>query len=113
MTCRAIGFVSRLSPESNAGWPQHACPAGTTTSQPARSRSLTAAKPTEGRIVSTRHVTKRPTVGRSARMLKRMRLDIGIGKRPVRLRGHLGAGLLAHAEGSLRQQEEPAALLLH
>src|ERR1041385_7996443 len=50
----------RRSPELKAGWPQHAC-VGTATVQPASSRSLTAAKPTDGRIRSTRQVTNSAT----------------------------------------------------
>src|SRR5882762_322551 len=50
----------RRSPELKAGWPQQDCN-GTATVQPASSRSLTAANPTEGRIRSTRQVTKSPT----------------------------------------------------
>src|SRR6185503_3010248 len=54
--------VVARSPELNAGWPQQLC-VGTSTVQPASSSSLTAAKPTDGRIRSTRQVTKRPTRG--------------------------------------------------
>src|SRR5712672_2706162 len=50
----------RRSPELKAGCPQQDW-GGTATVQPASSRSLTAAKPTDGRIRSTRQVTKRPT----------------------------------------------------
>src|SRR5437868_6483741 len=52
--------VVARSPELNAGWPQQVC-VGTSTVQPASSRSLTDAKPTDGRIRSTRQVTNRPT----------------------------------------------------
>src|SRR5262249_27479408 len=48
------------SPELNAGWPQQVW-RGTSTVQPASSSSLTAAKPTDGRIRSTRQVTNSPT----------------------------------------------------
>src|SRR6185295_16120248 len=48
------------SPELNAGWPQQVC-TGASTTQPASSSSLTAAKPMEGRIRSTRQVTNSPT----------------------------------------------------
>src|ERR1043166_6388678 len=48
------------SPELNAGWPQQVC-IGTSTVQPASSSSFTAAKPTAGRIRSTRQVTNSPT----------------------------------------------------
>src|SRR5262249_48689035 len=47
-------------PALNAGWPQHVW-RGTSTVQPASSRSFTAAKPMDGRIRSPRQVTKRPT----------------------------------------------------
>src|SRR5688572_10359283 len=50
------------SPELYAGCPQQVC-TGTSTVQPASSRSFTAAKPTDGRIRSTRQVTKSPTRG--------------------------------------------------
>src|SRR5262245_54109651 len=61
MTLRAIAIVSLRSPELYAGWPQQVWASGTSTAQPASSRSLTAAKPTLGRMRSTRQVTKRPT----------------------------------------------------
>src|SRR5262245_39503753 len=60
MTCSAICRVVARSPELNAGWPQQVC-VGTSTVQPASSSSFTAAKPTAGRIRSTRQVTNRPT----------------------------------------------------
>src|ERR1043166_2515145 len=50
----------RRSPELNAGWPQQVW-RGTSTVQPASSRSFAAANPIEGRIRSTRQVTNRPT----------------------------------------------------
>src|SRR6202035_1820432 len=52
--------VVARSPELKAGWPQQLC-GGTSTLQPASSRSFAAAKPTEGRIRSTRQVTNSPT----------------------------------------------------
>src|SRR5262245_58023921 len=48
------------SPALNAGWPQQVWP-GTPTVQPASSSSLAAANPIDGRIRSTRQVTKRAT----------------------------------------------------
>src|SRR5215467_3586372 len=48
------------SPELKAGCPQQAW-RGTSTVQPASSSSFAAAKPIDGRIMSTRQVTKRPT----------------------------------------------------
>src|ERR1700751_2386445 len=48
------------SPELYAGWPQQVCARGASTMQPASSRSLAAAKPTVGRKMSTRQVTKSP-----------------------------------------------------
>src|SRR3954470_15772139 len=60
MTCSAMARALRRSPELKAGCPQQDW-RGTATVQPASSRSLTAAKPTDGRIRSTRQVTKRPT----------------------------------------------------
>src|SRR6476661_2316953 len=59
-----MSAVSLRSPELKAGWPQHVWFSGTSTLQPASSRSFTVAKPTEGRNRSTRQVTKRPTRGR-------------------------------------------------
>ena len=54
--------IAAKSPELYAGWPQQVSPAsGTTTRQPASSSSCTAAKPTDGRNMSTRQVTNRPT----------------------------------------------------
>src|SRR5690606_17732144 len=55
-------MVEPTSPLLKAGCPQHVCAAGTSTSQPARSRRSTAAKPTAGRTMSTRQVTKNPTL---------------------------------------------------
>src|SRR6185312_12376861 len=52
--------VVARSPELKAGWPQQDW-RGTSTIQPASSSSFAAAKPTDGRIMSTRQVTKRPT----------------------------------------------------
>src|ERR1700719_2172593 len=60
ITCSAISRVVARSPELKAGWPQQLC-GGTSTVQPASSKSFTAAKPTDGRIMSTRQVTNRPT----------------------------------------------------
>src|SRR5690242_8653158 len=62
MTCSAMARVVARSPELKAGWPQQDCD-GTSTRQPASSRSFTAAKATEGRMRSTRQVTKSPTRG--------------------------------------------------
>src|SRR3972149_2293123 len=62
ITCSAMARALARSPELNAGCPQQAC-RGTTTVQPASSSSLTAAKPTEGRMKSTRQVTSSPTRG--------------------------------------------------
>src|SRR5919205_82016 len=63
MTPRARPSVVARSPELKAGWPQQVWAAGTSTSQPASSSSLTAAKPTLGRYRSTRQVTKSATRG--------------------------------------------------
>src|SRR5216684_6219014 len=60
MTCRAMSCVVERSPELNAGWPQQLW-RGTSTMQPASSRSFAAANPTDGRIKSTRQVTNSPT----------------------------------------------------
>src|SRR5580692_6761010 len=60
MICAAISRLVARSPELNAGWPQQVC-GGTSTVQPASSKSLTAAKPTDGRNRSTRQVTNSPT----------------------------------------------------
>src|SRR5690349_707384 len=61
MTWAAIARVVARSPELYAGWPQQTCSGGTSTVQPASSRSFTAAKPTEGRKRSTRQVTNSAT----------------------------------------------------
>src|SRR5689334_21994484 len=61
ITCRAMARVVARSPELYAGWPQQTCSGGTSTVQPASSRSFTAAKPTDGRNRSTRQVTKSAT----------------------------------------------------
>ena len=63
ITLRARAAAVSRSPELNAGWPQQVCASGTSTRHPASSRSLTAAKPTDGRNRSTRQVTKRATRG--------------------------------------------------
>ena len=60
-TLAASALASARSPELYAGCPQQVCPGGTNTSAPPASSSLIAAKPTDGRIRSTRQVTKRPT----------------------------------------------------
>src|SRR5690348_4074770 len=62
MTWPAMARAVARSPELKAGCPQQVCD-GTSTLQPASSRSLTAAKPIEGLSRSTRQVTKRPTRG--------------------------------------------------
>src|SRR5215471_2970167 len=67
ITCSAMARAFRRSPELNAGWPQQVC-GGTSTVQPASSRSFAAANPIEGRIRSTRQVTKRPTRARGSAM---------------------------------------------
>src|SRR6476660_524228 len=61
MTFRASTIVSARSPELYAGCPQQVCEAGTKTSAPPDSSSLIAANPIDGRIKSTRQVTKKPT----------------------------------------------------
>src|ERR1700686_2626545 len=60
IACLAMSRLVARSPELKAGWPQQLC-GGTCTLQPASSRSFTAAKPTDGRIRSTRQVTNSPT----------------------------------------------------
>src|ERR1700686_4404150 len=67
IACSAMSRLVARSPELKAGWPQQLC-GGTCTVQPASSRSFAAAKPTDGRIRSTRQVTNSPTclVARSA-----------------------------------------------
>ncbi len=60
--------IARALPESPplyAGWPQQVWTAGTSTTHPASSSSLTAANPTAGRKRSTRQVTSSPTRGRA------------------------------------------------
>src|SRR6202011_3085827 len=90
-------------PELNAGWPQQDW-RGTSTVQPASSSSLTAAKPTAGRIRSTRQVTSSPTRFR------------GGGMRSFRPRVHGGVVNPTLAEGGGRRNgragspHEPPAL---
>src|SRR5579871_1969952 len=60
ITWAAISCAVGRSPALKAGWPQQLC-GGTSTTQPASSSSFAAAKPTEGRIRSTRQVTNSPT----------------------------------------------------
>src|ERR1041385_8970833 len=62
MICRARSAAYLSAPEFHAGWPQQVC-TGTLPSQPACSRSFTAAKPTLGRTRSTRQVMNSPTRG--------------------------------------------------
>src|ERR1700680_2565550 len=59
IVCSAMSRLVARSPELKAGWPQQLC-GGTCTLQPASSRSFTAARPTDGRIRSTRQVTNSP-----------------------------------------------------
>src|SRR5258706_13960051 len=67
----------RRSPELKAGCPQQDW-GGTATVQPASSKSFTAAKPTDGRIRSTRQVTKRPTrlAGSAIRIPERLQIGL-------------------------------------
>jgi hypothetical protein len=58
-----MGRVAASAPLLKAGWPQQVCDSGISTLQPAASSKATAAKPTLGRIESTRQVTNRPTRG--------------------------------------------------
>src|SRR2546428_4145 len=60
-TLAARAFASARSPELYAGWPQQVCDGGTKASAPPDSISSIAAKPIDGRIRSTRQVTKKPT----------------------------------------------------
>jgi hypothetical protein len=60
MTCARVRAPCLRSPELKAGWPQQVCASGTSTVQPASSSSFAAAKPTLGRIRSTRQVTNEP-----------------------------------------------------
>ena len=57
MKRRASEAVSRVSPLLKAGWPQQVCACGTSTRQPASRSNFRAAKPTLGRIASTKQVT--------------------------------------------------------
>ena len=66
MKCRASAAASFASPLLKAGWPQQVCARGTSTVQPASLSSFRAAKPTRGRMASTRQVTNRATRGRGA-----------------------------------------------
>src|SRR5882672_5169227 len=81
MSFSASSRADLRSPEFHPGWPQQVWVAGTATSQPASSRSFSAAKPIDGRIRSTRQVTNRPT-----RMAARA--EIGRGRLYQALRGY-------------------------
>src|SRR5271157_1949291 len=63
MSWRASRAAFFVAPELKAGWPQQVCLSGTSTVQPAASRSLMAANPRFGRCKSARQVTNRPTRG--------------------------------------------------
>src|SRR5205823_14528137 len=60
------------SPEFQPGCPQQVCAAGTVTSYPAFSRSLSAANAIEGRMRSTRQVANRPTRMNSGKRVERV-----------------------------------------
>src|SRR5216684_1245564 len=79
ITCAAMSRVVARSPELKAGWPQQLC-SGTSTVQPASSRSFAAAKPTEGRIRSTRQVTNSPTRLAMGSAIKQLQWAQGISR---------------------------------
>jgi hypothetical protein len=67
MKWRASVAACAVSPLLKAGWPQQVCACGTSTRQPASRSSFKAAKPTLGRIASTRQVAKSATRGETGR----------------------------------------------
>jgi hypothetical protein len=71
MKWRASVAACAVSPLLKAGWPQQVCACGTSTRQPASRSSLSAAKPTLGRIASTRQVANSATCGETGRESER------------------------------------------
>src|SRR5580658_902587 len=91
IACRASLLALARSPELYAGWPQQVW-LGTITLQPASSSSLTAAKPTLGRMMSTRQVTKSPTRGCEVRVEP---AEAAVAFMSICILGRRGAALLS------------------